>query len=65
MTAQQLSHFRSALMCLFEQATGKPSPFASNVLLSACNFRLGAGLLVPVTTHTSASGGRQRQQQPG
>jgi hypothetical protein len=49
MTAQQPSHFRSALMCLFDQATGKPSPFASNVLLSACNFRLGAGLLVPVT----------------
>jgi hypothetical protein len=42
MTAQQLSHFRSALMCLFDRATGKPSPFASNVLLSPCYFRLGS-----------------------
>jgi hypothetical protein len=49
MTAQQLSHFRSALMCLFNQVTGKPSPFASNVLLSPCYFWLGAVLLLPVT----------------
>jgi|SRR5580693_10426787 hypothetical protein len=49
MTAQQLSHFRSALTCLFDQATGKPSPFASDVLLSPWRFRFGAVLLLPVT----------------
>ena len=49
MTAQQLSPFRSALMCLFDQATGKPSPFASNVLLPPCYVRLGAVLLRPLT----------------
>jgi hypothetical protein len=33
MTIQQLSRFLTALKCLFDQATGEPSPVASNVLL--------------------------------
>ena len=51
MTAQTTNaQFRSALMCLFDRATGKPSPFASNVLLSPLLFpALAALLLLPVT----------------
>jgi hypothetical protein len=42
-----LSHFYTALMRLFNQATAKPSPFAPNVLLSPNYFPLGAALLPP------------------
>src|ERR1700733_8497391 len=36
MTTQQPSRSRTVLRCLFDQATGKPWPCASNVLLSPC-----------------------------
>jgi hypothetical protein len=49
MTTQQLSRFRTVLMCLFNQATREPWPFASNVLLPPCYSRLAAVLLPPVT----------------
>jgi hypothetical protein len=49
MTIQQLSRFRTALKCLFDQATGEPSPVASNVLLFPCHSRPGAVPLPPVT----------------
>jgi hypothetical protein len=49
MTLQQLRRFRTALKCLFDQATGEPSPVASNVLLLSCDSRPGAVPLPPVT----------------
>ena len=47
MTIQQLSRFRTALKCLFDQATGEPSPVASNVLLLSCDSRPRAVPLPP------------------
>jgi hypothetical protein len=65
MTTQQLSHFHTALMGLFDQATAKPSPFASNVLLSPYYFQLGAVLLLPPVTHVvNAFGGRHADSSP-
>ena len=49
MTPQQPTNPYPSLMCLFDQATGRLSPSASNVLLSFCYFRLGAVLFRPIT----------------
>jgi hypothetical protein len=65
MTTQQLRHFHAALIGLFDQATGKLSPFASNVLLSPCYFGLGAVPLPPVTNTDDHLWWPPRPQQPG
>ena len=65
MTTQQLSRFPTALMCLFDQATREPSPFAPNVLLSPGYSRLGAVLLPPLTDAENRFPRPPRRQQHG
>jgi hypothetical protein len=50
MTPQQLNRFHTALNGLFDQATGEPSPCASNVLLISSYSRPGVVQFIPVAT---------------
>jgi hypothetical protein len=50
MTPQQLNRFHTALNSLFDQATGEPSPCASNVLLISRYSRPGVAQFIPVAT---------------
>ncbi len=50
MTPQQLNRFHTALNSLFDQATGEPSPCASNVLLISRYSRPGVVNFIPVAT---------------